>query len=300
MKAFQKGFVVPLILIIIALLAIGGGAYYYVRKNLYPQASTPAGENQQNQTVPNGVSAGSSMGTTSINNETTVVNNGTTTNKIIQPVGNAGNYSLVITLQDFVSQQPIAGVKLTVSEIISCQRYPQPATEQYLGAECPQPLKFDATTDANGKAAFGLPNSKFSLDSFEVNNYLQFPLSLTGGYSSSVFEDCVKSLYFIIMNNRCTAVSTETVSQDEKTKTILIRVIPKSLIKIKTQEQAVATARQISEIQSWLAGHSVADVKATEGNGIWEVGWSVGGRLKRLVWINALDGYAVVEGRWSD
>ena len=41
MKNLQKGFIAPLLLVIVAILVISGGTYYFVQKSKTPQVSVP-------------------------------------------------------------------------------------------------------------------------------------------------------------------------------------------------------------------------------------------------------------------
>lgn len=57
MKNYKKGFVIPLIIAIIALLGVGGGAYVYVNKKITNKSKTPQEKILQNQESTTGTSS---------------------------------------------------------------------------------------------------------------------------------------------------------------------------------------------------------------------------------------------------
>lgn len=89
-------------------------------------------------------------------------------------------------------------------------------------------------------------------------------------------------------------------SSAASTRTIECRLVPKAALKVTKAADAIARASKVKEIADWLATHAQLQPTAKLLGIQWDVGWADSNGLKRLVHVDALDGFTQVGGRWSD
>lgn len=183
---------------------------------------------------------------------------------------------------DYVDSHPISGIEIRLSEDQICYRNTgcRPAREH------PEHLRMlTLRTDADGRAVFHLPDRSYGyyVPEHGRDDYIMF----SGHYRLGKRE-------------RHPLVREEKPSMNEHSYTLYL--VPRSLLMVRTREQALEIANANPELAEWLAAQpdrNRLSITVRGGGTTWQVGYGRGGRLKRQVHINAFDGTSSVNGRWN-
>ena len=179
-----------------------------------------------------------------------------------------------VTLRDHATDKPLANRIVTLIEPQSCTRG-LPG-----GCKPAKPRRISQRTNKTGAARFTVGEG-WQLAEVRMAGYL------THCPHHDLIETHVRHKLWVD-------------SSVNSTRTIECRLVPKAALKVTTGADAIARASEVQEIADWLATHTQLKPTAKLVGIQWDVVWADGGRSKRLVYVDALDGFAQVGGRWSD
>ena len=178
-----------------------------------------------------------------------------------------------VTLRDHATDKPLANRTVSLIEPQSCSRgVPGGCTPA-------KPRRIAKRTNKLGIARFKADD--WQLADVHVAGYL------TGCPHSDIIETQVRHKLWVE-------------SSSNATHRIECRLVSKAALKVTTAADAIARASKVQEVADWLATHSQLTPTAKRVGIQWDVIWADGNRSKRLVYVDALDGFAQVGGRWSD
>jgi len=193
---------------------------------------------------------------------------------LLVALGATARADTTVTLRDHATEKPLANRIVTLVE-------PQTCTRGVPGGCKPaKPRRISRRTSKTGSARF------------TVGEGWQLAEVRVAGYSTrcphhDVIETEVRHKLWVD-------------SSANSLRTIECRLVPTTALKITTGAQAIARASQVEEIVDWLASHSQLKPTAKLVGVQWDVVWTDAGQSKRLVHVDALDGFTRVGGRWSD
>lgn len=189
-------------------------------------------------------------------------------------------HRVVVTVYDYRSLDPIAGVQVELSHAQTCNRNDgcRPTHRHP-----PRQLAMRLVTDAQGQATFRTPDLDYgyAIPQQDVPGYLTF---------SSNYD---------LGAQRCHDPVIRRESRDGRTLAFDLYLVPERLLSIRTREEAVAAAHRNGALNDWLREHGDAVMTVRGGGTVWQVGYGYGSQLKRLIRINAFDGTTAVIGRWN-
>jgi len=202
--------------------------------------------------------------------------------------GGDGRSRFVVVVADYATHKPLAGVPVDVTHNMgTCTRnggckpmHPHP----------PGMERMHGKTGRDGRVIFNVPDLEYQL---------WLPPQTLAGYLdySSTYNMGARA---------CHDLQIQASRVDRGTKYFVVYLVPTSLLAVKRQDQAIALAQAVPEIQSWLADHAQYPYRLSVTGGppssptMWQVRWGTDKVLKRLVYVNAFDGTASVGGRWTD
>ncbi|MBW2528621.1 MAG: hypothetical protein JRI23_30890 [Deltaproteobacteria bacterium] len=193
--------------------------------------------------------------------------------------GGPGN-RIVVTVFDYVTLAPLAGVKVTVKHKQRCSQH-RPCRPTH-----PHPkalLEMESTTNRRGRVIFHSPDQSYGQPHLPVPNvpgYLNY---------SSHYNLGAKQCHELVRKHR--GPSRGTVGYD-------IFLVPTSMLTIKTRQEAIDAAHRHPEITAFRRANPHATLIARGGGSAWQVGYAIGDRFKIRTHINAFDGHVQVSGRW--
>lgn len=179
-----------------------------------------------------------------------------------------------VRLRDHATEAPLANRIVTLIESQSCTRG-QPG-----GCKPAKPRRISQRTNKTGTARFTVDEG-WQLAEVRVAGYL------TRCPHKDHIETHIRHKLWVD-------------ASANSTRTIECRLVAKAALKVTTGADAIAHASKVQEIADWLATHSQLKPTAKLVGIQWDVVWANGSGSKRLVYVDALDGFAQVGGRWSD
>jgi hypothetical protein len=179
-----------------------------------------------------------------------------------------------VTLRDHASDKPLVNHVVTLIAPQSCTRG-QPG-----GCTPAKPRRISQRTNKVGTARFTVDEG-WQLVEVRVAGYL------TRCPHKDIIETHTRHNLWVD-------------SSSKSGRTIECRLVPKAALKVTKATDAIAHAAKVQEIADWLRTHAHLKPTAKLVGIQWDVGWADGDGSKRLVHIDALDGYAQVGGRWGD
>ncbi|MBI3980953.1 hypothetical protein HY345_03055 [Candidatus Microgenomates bacterium] len=173
------------------------------------------------------------------------------------PVEQGKNYRVEIEVKDYFSGRGISGANVEIY-------YQEPA----LGIRCtkdwcpPRPEKvkiFSGKTGLLGTASFSYQKNLTNFTTIIVSHQNYLDLNLDEDLKLAWFIQKKPSSWDVVENN----------NQIKYTS----RLVPKTALKIKTADQAMAIAKSATAISSWLTNHSSAQVTIEDKTqiGVWSI-----------------------------
>lgn len=181
-----------------------------------------------------------------------------------------------VSLVDYGTGKPLVGRSITVVEPQACTRAGgcTPAT----------PRRLTARTNKSGVARF-TTGTGWQLEPVRVAGYL------TGCPHHDVIE--TETRHALVVDS----ADTEPGARD---RTISCRLVARSALRVRRAQDAIARASKLEEIVEWRATHDQLKPTARQTGISWEVSWGTATVMQRLVYVDGLDGYVQVGGRWTD
>jgi hypothetical protein len=182
-----------------------------------------------------------------------------------------GGHRVVVTVRDYITLAPLAGVAVEVSHKQRCSQHrPCRPTHAHPASQ----LRLRAVTDMRGRVVFPTPDLSYglSLSGQKLPGYLNF---------SSSYDLGAKRCHPLLDRRR-----------DHRRRTLSFDayLVPTSLLEIRTRQQAIDAAHRDSELAHWRRAHPNAVMTVRGGGSAWQVFFGDGKRRLRSVHINAFDG----------
>jgi hypothetical protein len=197
-----------------------------------------------------------------------------------EAVGPQGGTAVVVTVSDYLSLAPLAGVRVDIFHGDICTRHggcrpshPHPADQ----------LHMFATTDNQGRVTFAVPDLEYSM---------HIPEQPVPGYLTY-------STIYNMGKQKCHELTIDRHSANRRIIVFDRFLVPERMLTIRTRDDAIAAAMQDQELVTWLRDHQDAKMTVRGEGSSWQVGFGYGDRFKRLVHVNAFDGSAAMLGRWN-
>lgn len=179
--------------------------------------------------------------------------------------------AVVVTVMDYLSLAPITDVQVNIFHGSRCYRergcvpsHPHPENE----------LKMTGKTDALGRIVFEVPDLDYAVVIPEdpVPGHLPFSPDYNLG------------------KQKCHDLSHERRTVNGRALVFDGYIVPETMLRIRSQNDAIAMAMQLEELVSWLRAHQDVTITVRGGGHSWEVGFGYDNRFNRLMHVTGFDG----------
>ena len=197
---------------------------------------------------------------------------------IVASLSSAALADTEVSLLDHRTGKPIVGQVVALTEPQSCTR------AAHGGCTPEHPRRVTARTDKSGVARFKV-GADWHLEEVRVASFL------TGCPHHDLIETETRHKLF---------VDSSTDHPDAPNRRIDCRLVSKAALVVTRPADAILRASRIPEIADWLGSHRNLTPTAKLVEIEWDVSWGDSDVMKRLVYVDAVDGDAQVGGRWTD
>jgi hypothetical protein len=191
-----------------------------------------------------------------------------------------GGHRIVVTVFDYMTLAPLPGVPVTLKHNQRCSQH-RPCEPTHAHPKVLLNLK--AMTNKRGRVVFRTPDLAYRqphISSHNLPSYLNYSSHYTLG---------AKQCHRLVKKHRGRARGT--LGYD-------IFLVPKSMLEIRTRQEAIAAAHRNPEFAAFRKANPDAPMTVRGGGSAWQVRYARGNRLKLQAHINAFDGNTQVSGRW--
>jgi len=197
---------------------------------------------------------------------------------VVASLGSSAVADTEVSLLDHRTNKPIVGQLVALTEPQACTR------AAHGGCTPDHPRRVTARTDKSGVARFKV-GADWQLEEVRVAGFL------TACPHHDLIETETRHKLF---------VDSSTDHPGATNRRIACRLVSKAALVVTRPADAIARASQIQEIADWLRSHRNLATTAELVGIEWDVSWGDGDVMKRLVYVDALDGHAQVGGGWTD
>lgn len=184
-------------------------------------------------------------------------------------------FAVIVHVADYLSLAPIPNVEVRIFHGSVCMgeagckpSHPHPENQ----------LKMVATTDANGEAIFQVPDLDYS--SFIPEDPIPGHLPFDADYNLGALK--------------CHPLFHERRTGNGKALVIEKYLIPRSMMAIQNDGEAIDNAFQLEELITWLRAHQDAEMDVRVRGSSWEVLFGYKKQTKRLVLVDGFNGAAMM------